>query len=113
MMARGAFDRLVTIVTPLEPTRDSWNEADGPPPQRVEAWAAIKTAPGTERFQNAENLALAPMRFFFKWRDGLVLPTSWIEFAGKAFDVKSIEEVGRRDLLLVVAIARVADAVAA
>jgi head-tail adaptor len=108
-MSRGKFDRLVTIVTPVKPTTtDSWNEQTGPPPTRVEAWAAIKTAPGTERFQSAENLALAPMRFFFRWREGLVHPTSSIELGDLVFDVKSVEEVGRKELLQVGAIARVA-----
>jgi len=107
-MNAGKFDRLVTIVTPVKPsTKDSWNEASGPPPTRVQTWAAIKTAPGTERFQSAENMALAPMRFFFRWREGLVLPTSSIEYDGATFDVKSVEEVGRRELLQVGAVARV------
>jgi head-tail adaptor len=106
-MSAGKFDRQVVIVTPVQPIEtDSWNEATGPPPTRVNAWASIKTAPGVERFQSAENLALAPMRFFFRWRAGLVSPTSWIEFDGKTFDVKSVEEVGRRQLLQVGAIAR-------
>lgn len=110
-MARGKFDRLVTIVTPPSPddaTMDDWNEATGEPePTRVQVWAAIKTAPGTERFQSAENMALAPMRFFFRWRSGLVRPTSSIEYDGKVWDVKSIEEVGRRELIQVGATARV------
>lgn len=109
-MSRGRFDRLVTIVTPPGPseqTKDSWNEKTGPPPTRVQAWAAIKSAPGTERFQSAENMALAPMRFFFRWRDGLVLPTSSIEYDGKVWEVKSVEEVGRRELLQVGAVAKV------
>lgn len=113
-MARGKFDRLVSIWTPLDAERDSWNEPAQPRPGTVvEAWAAIKTAPGSERFQSAENLALAPMRFFFRWRKDLVKPTSLIYFDDKVFDVKSIEEVGRRELLQVGAIARIAAVVAA
>ena len=105
-MPRGQFDRLVTIVTPSSPTtKDSWNEPTGPAPTRVEAWAAIKSAPGTERFQSAETMALAPLRFFFRWRKGLVQPTSRIEYKDQVFDVKSIEEVGRRELLQVGAVA--------
>jgi len=112
-MSRGAFDRKVTIVTPpATTTKDSWNEETGPPPSRVEAWAAIKTAPGSERFQSAENMALAPMRFFFRWRKGLVLPTSSIEYDDQVFDVKSVEEVGRRELLQVGAVARITPLIA-
>jgi len=114
MMATGNFDRKVVIVTPVDPTTtDEWNEATGPEPTRVEAWAAIRTAPGTERFQSSENLALAPLRFFFRWRAGLVKPTSSIEYDGLVYDVKSVEEINRRQLLQVAAIARVASAEAA
>jgi head-tail adaptor len=106
-MPRGRFDRPVVIVTPVQPTTtDDWNEATGPEPTRVDAWAAIRSAPGTERFQSAENAALAPMRFFFRWRDGLVSPTSVIEYDGRTFDVKSVEEIGRRELWQVIAVAK-------
>ena len=108
-MNSGKFDRQVVIVAPpANATTDQWNEATGPPPTRTTAWAAIKTAPGTERFQSAENLALAPLRFFFRWRADLVKPSYLIEYDGLTFDVKSVEEVGRRQLLQVGAVARVA-----
>jgi head-tail adaptor len=106
-MNSGKLDRLVTIIAPGKPAEtDEWNETVGPEPVRVQAWAAIKTAPGTERFQSGENLALAPLRFFFRWRADLVKPDYQIEFDGKTFDVKSVEEVGRRQLLQVGAVAR-------
>ena len=107
-MNTGKLDRLVTIVAPVQPaTTDEWNETTGPPPTRTQAWAAIKTAPGTERFQSGENLALAPLRFFFRWRQDLVRPDFQIEYDGLTFDVKSVEEVGRRQLLQVGAVAKV------
>jgi head-tail adaptor len=110
-MNAGKFDRQVVIVAPPETaTTDEWNEATGPPPTRTQAWAAIKTAPGVERFQSGENLALAPLRFFFRWRKDLVRPNFLIEYDGLTFDVKSVEEVGRRQLLQVGAVARVAKA---
>jgi len=109
-MNTGKFDRLVTICTPVTTTLDGWNEPATDPPSglEVETWAAIKTAPGTERFASAENAANSPMQFFFRWRENLVLPTSVITYDGQQFDVKSIEELGRRQRLRVLAVARLA-----
>ena len=107
-MNTGKFDRLVTIWSPVTTTLDGWHEPASEPPSgiEVEAWACIKTAPGTERFQNAENAAAAPLQFFFRWRDGLVIPQSVITYDGQQYDVKSIEELGRRQRLRVLAVAR-------
>lgn len=102
----GAFDRLVTIVSPGTTERDSWGEEGSPDPVETEVWAAVKPAPGTERFANGENAASAVWRFFFRWREGLVKPAWHILHDGRTFDVKSVEEVGRRQLLQVLAEAR-------
>lgn len=102
----GKFDRLVKIFSPGAPVRTSWGETTDPAPVETEAWAHVKPAPGTERFLNAENAASAVWRFFFRWRDDLVKPTYTIQHDGKIFDVKSVEEVGRRQLLQVLAEAR-------
>lgn len=107
-MNTGKFDRQVTIWTPVTTALDGWHEpADDPPPGiEVDTWAAVKTAPGTERFQSAENAAAAPLQFFFRYRPALVLPQSIIVFEGQQYDVKSIEELGRRQRLRVIAVAR-------
>jgi len=107
-MNTGKFDRQVTIWTPVNTTLDGWNEpASEPPPGiEVDTWAAIKTVPGTERFASGENAAAAPMQFFFRWRENLVRPQSIITYDGQQYDVKSIEELGRRQRLRVLAVAR-------
>jgi hypothetical protein len=107
-MNSGKFDRQVTIWSPVTTTLDGWHEPAGDPPPgiEVETWASVKTAPGTERFASGENAAAAPLQFFFRWRDGLVLPTSVIVYDGQQYDVKSIEELGRRQRLRVLAVAR-------
>jgi head-tail adaptor len=108
-MNTGKFDRLVEIWTPTSTMLDGWNEPapDPPPGFIVETWASIKTAPGTERFASAENAAAAPLQFFFRWRANLVNPLSVITYDGQQYDVKSIEELGRRQRLRVLAVARV------
>lgn len=107
-MNTGKFDRLVTIWTPVRTDLDGWHEPVDDPPTGIEvdAWASIKTAPGTERFASAENAAAAPLQFFFRWRADLVTPLSVIQYDGQQFDVKSIEELGRRQRLRVLAVAR-------
>jgi len=107
-MNTGKFDRLVTIWTPVATALDGWHEPADEPPTGIEvdAWASIKTAPGTERFANAENAATAPLQFFFRWRANLVTPLSVISYDGQQYDVKSIEELGRRQRLRVLAVAR-------
>lgn len=110
-MHRGEFRHRVTILVPPESNLDEWNEEIAADAVQIPDWAAMKTAPGTERFQSAENAALAPTRFFLRWRQELVRPIDKIrhEETGLIFDVKSVEEVGRRQLLQIVAVARADD----
>lgn len=106
-MKRGDFDRLVSIVADESTTTDTWGQKIPTEADPIQVWAAVKPAPGTERFQSAEAAAQAPSRFFMKWRADLVKPQYRILHDGKTWDIKSIVEVGRRDLLEVLAIARV------
>ena len=107
-ISRGAFDRLVTIVTPVFSDPDEWNEQSEDPPVEVPCWAKIATSPGIERFSSGEVAALSPMQFFFHWREDLVKPTYLIRYNGQLYDVKSIEELGRRQRLRIIAVARLA-----
>jgi len=102
----GKFDRLVTIVAPANGSTDEWNEEQLASVETL-AWAWVRPAPGTERFASAENLATAPVRFFFRWRPDLVKPNYVIRHEGLTFDVKSVQEIGRRKFLEVGAVARV------
>ncbi|HEY8593307.1 MAG TPA: head-tail adaptor protein [Sphingomicrobium sp.] len=104
----GALDRRVTIVRDGAPTEDSWGQSVPGAASEVTRWAAVKPAPGTERFQNAENAASAPMHFFFRWSAGLVEPTDRLRFDGHDFEVVTPpEEIGRREFLRVQAVAKV------
>jgi head-tail adaptor len=99
---------LVTIQDHSVASTNDWNEETHTVTE-TQAWAMVKSAPGTERFANAENAATAPMRFFFRWREDLVRLTGKIVMDGRSYDVKSVEEVGRRELLQVLAVAQVDD----
>ena len=104
-MATGRFDRQVAIVRPGAPVSDEWNEETAGEISTT-VWASIATSPGIERFSSGEQAAMSPMQFFFRWRADLVKPTYRIEYDGQTFDVKSVEEIGRRQRLRVIAVAR-------
>jgi head-tail adaptor len=105
-MSSGKFDRQVLIIVPPNGSTDEWNEENGVPVETM-VWAQIRPAPGSERFASGENLALAPVRFNFRWRPDLVKPNFVIKYDGLVFDVKSVVEIGRRKELEVGAVARV------
>jgi len=107
-MSTGRFDRQVTIIRPGAAISDEWNEETLEGIEQ-EVWASVATAPGTERFSSGEQAAMSPMQFFLRWRADLVKPTYRIEYNGQTFDVKSVEEIGRRQRLRVIAVARLVD----
>ena len=88
----------------------SWNGHGDPVPAApvmTERWASITPVPGTERFANAENAASAPKRFVFRYEASLVQVTdTLIDEDGRRFDIKSVDEIGFREGLEVLALAR-------
>lgn len=102
----GNRDRQVTIERATI-SRDAHNE-------QVQTWAtyavrfaSARPAPGTERFQNAETAAAAPMRFVFLWESNLVKVTDRILHEdGRHYYVADVKEIGRREGLEVLAVAR-------
>jgi head-tail adaptor len=106
LVAAGKLDRRVTIVRPTF-TRNAENERVEGEPERVARWASVRPAPGTERFQNSETAAEAPMRFVFRWEADLVEVTNTIEDEdGRPYAIASITEIGRREGWEVLATAR-------
>jgi head-tail adaptor len=106
LVAAGKLDRRVTIVRPNY-TRDAAGEQVAGPPTETVRWASVRPAPGTERFQNAETAAEAPMRFVFRWEDDLVRVTdSILHDDGRTYAVASVTEIGRREGWEVLATAR-------
>lgn len=106
LVRAGLRDRQI-IIQRATITRDAHNE-------EVKTWAtlatrlaSVKPAPGTERFQSGETAAEAPMRFVFLWESGLVRVTDrLLHEDGRTYEVKSVVEIGRREGLEVLAVAR-------
>lgn len=105
LLEAGRLDRRVTVLRPSF-TRDAHNELVAGEPVPTERFASVRPAPGTERFQDAETAAAAPMRFVFRWEAELVKVTDSIEHDGRTYAVASVTEIGRREGLEVLAVAR-------
>lgn len=100
------FNRRVTVLKRGTPMTNTHNEEVEGTPTKVETWAAVTPAPGTERFASAEMAALAPMRFVFRWRDNLLTVKDSIRFDGHDYAVSSVTEIGTREGIEVLATAR-------
>jgi head-tail adaptor len=106
LTAAGRLDRKVTIVRPSFTTNTHNEQVEGEP-VRTRVSASMRPAPGTERFQNAETAASAPMRFVFRWRADLVRVSDRIEGDdGRTYEVLWWAEIGRREGIEALATAR-------
>lgn len=97
-MRAGSLDRTVTIMRQGAAVDDGYTMTPG-------AWAALATrkaqrivSRGREVFENQGIDALVPMTFVF--RDDSVTRTiavtDRLSFDGKVYDLKSVNEIGRR-----------------
>jgi head-tail adaptor len=108
LLAAGRLDRRVTIVRVGDESTDSWGQQRAGSAVEIERWASVRPAPGTERFQSAQNAATALWRFVFRWEAGLVDVTCKLRTGddGRLWDVKSADPIGRREGWEVLAAAR-------
>lgn len=102
----GNFTRPVTILKRAVTGTNSHNEEVAGAPTEIETLASVKPAPGTERFQSAEKAAEAPMRFVLRWRPGLLGVIDAIRFDGRVFEAVSVLEIGTREGIEVIGVAR-------
>ena len=97
-MKAGALDRSVTILRQGAPVDDGFQTLPG-------AWGTLAvrkaqriTSRGREVFENQGIDALVPMTFVF--RDDSVTrtitPADRISFGGRLYDLKAVNELGRR-----------------
>jgi hypothetical protein len=107
LVEAGKLDRRVTILRAGTGTRDEYGEVQPGANTETTTWASLRPAPGTERFANAENAAqrrcgssFAGVQTWCARRTGCAT-----EF-GLVYDVKSVTEIGRREGLEVLAVAR-------
>lgn len=102
----GKRDRWVTIERATY-TKNARNESIPTWDVHKRRWASAKPAPGTERFQNAETAASAPMRFVFLWEEDLVeVEDRVLHDDGRRYSVVSVIDIGRREGLEVLGVAR-------
>lgn len=70
-------------------------------------WASVRPAPGIERLQSGENAASAPKIITIRWSAALsaLSARDRVEYpVGVMLDIKSVDEIGRRDGLQIVAV---------
>jgi head-tail adaptor len=107
LVEAGKRDRWVEIVRQGYTTNTLNEQVPDGDPTRTGVFASMKPGPGTERFQNAETAAQAPMRFVFAYRPDLIRVTDRIEADdGRTYDVVWWAEIGRREGIEALATAR-------
>lgn len=110
-MNLGALDRTVTIQAPGAAVDDGHTLVEG-------AFATIgggplpatyRPTPGTERFASAENAATAPAVFWVRWSADIAGTDprhQLLDDSGRAHNIVSVTELGRRDGLEILAVRR-------
>jgi SPP1 family predicted phage head-tail adaptor len=100
----GLLDRRVRLERRVEETDDSGQSRPRWLPL-AEIWARVEPLGEREGFGQQQWVATGDVRFTIRWRDD-VTPLHRVVHEGRAYDVVSVAEDGRREALLVVARAR-------
>ncbi|MGJ0236981.1 head-tail adaptor protein [Novosphingobium fluoreni] len=98
-MKAGNLDRRVTVQRQGEAFDDGYTTQPGTPTDYCTRWASWKPANGRETFESQGNEAKAGGTFWLRW-DSLtsaILPTDVVLFQGRAWDIKGVQEIGRRE----------------
>lgn len=107
LLAAGRLNRRVTIVRPAFTTNAHNERVESDEPERTTVSASMAPGPGTERFQNAEVAASAPMRFVMRWHADLVRAGDRIEGDdGRTYEILWWAEIGLREGIEVLGQAR-------
>lgn len=108
----GELDRRISIERAGSGSDDGYTMKAGEFAELAEVWCKVRPAPGTERFASGENAATAPTRFIIRFRgdwDPQVNPKDRIRYpvgGDRVYDIKSVNELGRREALEILAVAR-------
>ena len=100
----GPLDRRVRLERRFEETDASGQSVVRWLPLAT-VWARVEPLGGREAFGQQQWVATGDVRFTIRWRDD-VTPLHRVVHEGRAYDVVSVAEDGRREALLVVARAR-------
>lgn len=97
----GLFDRRVRLERRIEETDPSGQVLVHWTPL-AEVWARVEPLGGREGFGQEQWVATGDVRFTVRWRDD-VDPLHRVVHEGRAYDVVSVAEDGRREALLIFA----------
>ncbi len=104
-MQPGRMDRRVKILRRAL-TRNEHGEQVETFTETAEVWAERRDVTGREFFAGATTTAENSARFMLRWRSDL-LATDRLSCDDKEYDIVQIAELGRRDGLEVIAVARI------
>jgi SPP1 family predicted phage head-tail adaptor len=107
-MKAGRLNRRIEIQRQGPETDDGLTTITGEFLPLVTVWAEFRPAGGSERFANAENMALAPATFAIRYGSVVadVNPKDRIVHSGLAYDIKSVEVTKPNEEILITATAR-------
>jgi SPP1 family predicted phage head-tail adaptor len=100
----GLLDRRVRLERRHEVTDDSGQVVVQWEPI-ADVWARVEPLGGREAFGQQQWVATGDLRFTVRWRDDID-PLHRVVHEGRAYDVVSVAEDGRREALLIVGRAR-------
>ena len=101
-MARiGQLDRKINILR-AEITRDAYNaEIKTWPLLHEHVWASVRQQSGKEALQGEQVVASQVVVFTIHYKE--LLTTDRISYQGKTYDIQSLNEIGRRKQLEIIA----------
>jgi head-tail adaptor len=113
----GELDRRIEILRAGTGSDDGYTTRHGADGVWATVWAKVRPAPGIERFASGENAATAPTRFIIRWTANLGGESPGVErlnakdkvrypIGGTVHDIKSVNDLGRREGLDILAVAR-------
>src|SRR5688500_6949508 len=107
-MRAGRLDRMITIERTGAAIDNGYTRKKGDWIAHAAVRAQVTGAPGTERVASGENAASAPTLFKIRWSTDVadVNPKDRIAYGGRVYDIRSVNEIGRREALEILATAR-------
>lgn len=104
-MNLGKLDRQITLEQAAE-TRNGYGEVlkDWAPLGTV--WAQVRYAAGTETTDNAQVQAVQRVEFTVRYRPDALHTRFRVQYAGNAYEIEAVAEIGRRQGLKLTAYTR-------
>lgn len=103
-MRAGRLDRRITLQS-VTRTQDAAGQAIESWADLATCWAEVRPVRGAEAVAGGERQATSLREFRIRWREG-VTPQYRIVFEARNYDIRDVQEIGRREGLLLIAEAR-------